>query len=326
MKPCGTNPYNQKSPDAIIHHCRILPIVNIEPIMNRRCSQAVLAMALALGLALGIQRPALALTFMLDFVSSPAQDIFGAQTDVTYFGGFGFSGMSYADIRAATLDAVANDYLDYPTVWENASSPLPIGKQLNLNFAMSLGQTAPVNDDSEYYFMAIGNFLPSAWVTTMPALGQACYACVRNAAGYGPNYSVLNGSIVGSIFTNNIASLAYLAGTNEQRINLIAGTIAHEIGHTLTLDHPSGPLWNPGASSFSLMATGAYPTYMPNAQRVQDRAFSYSEFNQLIAAVGTRDVPVTPVPEADTYAMLLAGLLVLAIATRRKTWMQGIAA
>ena len=306
--------------------------MKIERIMDRLCSQAVLAMALALGLTLGMQRPALALTFMLDFVTSPtidsslvSEDIFGAQTNVTYFGGFGFSGMSYSDVRAATLEAVANDYLDYPSIGENAYSPLPNGKQLNINFEMSLGQIAPSNNDSEYYFMAIGNFLPSYWVPTMSALGQACYACVRDAAGNGPNYSVPNGSIVGSIFTNNIASLAYLAGTNAQRIDLIAGTIAHEIGHTLTLDHPNGQLSNPGASSYSLMATGAYPTYMPNAERVQDRAFSYSEFNQLIKAVGTRDVPVTPVPEADSYAMLLAGLLVLAMATWRKNRPEGFA-
>jgi PEP-CTERM motif len=108
--------------------------------------------------------------------------------------------------------------------------------------------------------------------------------------------------------TDSIASLLSLATNDTQRINLLAGTLSHEIGHSLTLAHPNGMLANPGASSFSLMATGAAPSSMPNAERIKDRDFAYSEFASLIQNVGLRDV-VSPVPEPETYAMMLAGLL-----------------
>jgi PEP-CTERM motif len=76
----------------------------------------------------------------------------------------------------------------------------------------------------------------------------------------------------------------------------------------LTLVHPGAALANPGASAYSLMATGAAPTSMPNNQRILDRDFAYSEFATLIQSVGLRDA-VSPVPEPETYAMMLAGML-----------------
>jgi hypothetical protein len=182
-------------------------------------------------------------------------------------------------------------------------SPLPNGKQLNINFVTSVGLTPPSNGDSEWYFMAIGDANPNQGF-----LGQACLGCVRNSGGVS---GVANGTIFGSTLTDSIAGLLSLATSDAQRINLLAGTVAHEIGHSLTLVHPGSALANPGASTFSVMATGAPPTSMPNIERTKDRAFAYTEFSSLIQSVGLRNV--TPVPETGTTLMLAMGLLVVGL-------------
>ncbi len=251
--------------------------------------------AVTLALGLSTDRPAHALTVLLDFVSGPTTDLFGVGTIPESFASWGFTGMSLNDVREATLDAVMQDYLAYPSVGTNASSPLADGYQLNIRFEWSNGQTAPTNGDTEWYFMAIGDAQPNEGF-----LGQACLGCVRNASGVS---SAANGSIVGSVLTDTISGLLSLATSNEQRINLLAGTVTHEIGHTLNIRHPSGQLPNPGESLWSVMATGASPSLMPSAERVKDRAFAYSEFGLLIQSVG-----VTPIPEPSTWLMLALGL------------------
>jgi hypothetical protein len=268
-------------------------------------------LALGLGLAVAEPRRADALTISLGFVTGPTVDLFGVGTTTANYGAFGFTGMTTPQIESAILGTVFNDYLGYPTIGANASSPLPFGKELNVNFVMASSITAPTNGDSEYYHIAIGNKTGA-----QSFLGQACYACVRDGTGAGPNFGLLNGSIVGSVLVNNIATLAGLAASDAQRINLLAGTVAHEIGHIFGLDHPNGALANPGDSAFSLMATGAAPTSMPNAQRVLDRDFAYSEFDQLIDAIGLRDS--VPVPEPGSIAILALGSVLVALRVRRR--------
>jgi hypothetical protein len=265
--------------------------------------QALLSVALVAGLGMVAPKPAQALTVVLDFVSVATTDQFGVGTLPETFFTWGFTGLNLAGVRAAVLDAVNNDYLNYPTFGANPQSPLPDGKQLNINFVTSVGQTLPGNGDSEWYYMAIGDANPNVGF-----LGQACLGCVRNSSGVS---TVANGTIFGSTLTDTIASLLSLATSDAQRINLLAGTVAHEIGHSLTLVHPVSALPNPGASTFSLMGTGASPTLMPNAERVKDRSFAYTEFSSLIQSVGLRNV--SPVPETGTTLMLTMGLVMLGL-------------
>lgn len=265
-------------------------------------------LALVFGLSVLVPKPADALTFSLSFVSDPTSDIYGVGTTAADFAPFGFVGMSSSLIQANILAAVTDDYLGYAP---GGPSPLPAGKQLNINFVTSSSISPPTGHDPEYFHIAIGT-----GTTGGGFLGQACFECVRTATGVGPYVTSPSGSIVGSVLTDQIASLALSAVSNVQRINLIAGTISHEIGHTLSLPHPSGPSANPGESAFSLMATGAAPSYMPSQERVLDREFSYAEFNQLIAAVGLRDL--VSVPEPSTLVLYLLGSLMVVIGRVRR--------
>jgi PEP-CTERM motif len=282
------------------------------PAQHRRalqiCKSTVVSAAVALSLGLATDRDAQALTVMLDFVNSATTDLFDVGTLPETFATWGFVGMSLADIRTATLTAVQNHYLGYPSFATNALSPLPAGFVLDIKFENSNGLTAPTNGDSEWYYMAIGDANPNQGI-----LGQACLGCVRNTLG---NSSVANGAIFGSTLTDSIASLLALATTNAQRINLLAGTVSHEIGHGLGLPHPSSALPNPGASAFSVMATGAAPTSMPNIERTKERDFAYTEFAQLINNVGV--VAVSPIPEPGTWLMMGLGLVGVGFGARRK--------
>jgi hypothetical protein len=272
------------------------------PLM-RQGKGLLLSMSLAAGLGVAAPKPAQALTVVLDFVSAPTIDQFNVGTLPETFASWGFTGLSLAGVRTAVLNAVTNDYLNFPTVGSNALSPLPNGKQLNINFVTSVGQTPPGNGDSEWYYMAIGDADPNQGF-----FGQACLGCVRNSSGVS---TVANGTIFGSTLTDTISGLLSLATSDAERINLLAGTVAHEIGHSLTLNHPIGALPNPGASTFSLMGTGASPTLMPNGERIKDRSFAYSEFGSLIQSVGLRNVSV--VPESSTSVLLAMGLLALGL-------------
>lgn len=255
-------------------------------------------------------KPAQALTFMINFTPAASTDIWNVTTTPETFASWGFQSLpTLAAIQAMTLTYVNADYLAYPNVAQNPLSTLPVGKELNINFEISVGLTLPTNGDAEYYYINVGDANPN-----QSFLGQACLGCVRNSAGQSTRPV---GSIVGSVLTDSIWSgLGSLASTDAHRMNLLAGTLAHEIGHTLTLPHPTtGPAANPGQSIYSIMATGAAPTSMPNNQRILDRAFAYTEFTQIIGTVGLRDV--SPIPEPSTYGLMALGLAALGLRVRR---------
>ena len=262
---------------------------------------ATLGAALLAAVALTAPQPAQALTIMLNFVTASSTDRNGVTTTPESFASWGFTTLDVNGVRNAVLASVMADYLAYPTSDVNPLSPLPAGRELNIHFEISLGQTTPLNGDPEFFYMNIGDANPN-----VSFLGQACLGCVRNASGVA---TVPVGSIFGSTVTDTIASLLSLATTDEHRINLLAGTAAHEIGHALGLVHPSGQAPNPGQSLWSIMATGASPSLMPSNQRILDRAFAYTEFQTLVTRIGTREV--TPIPEPSTYLMLALGLMAL---------------
>ena len=270
------------------------------------CKKSAIVAAAALSLGLATQK-AEALTVLLNFVGASSVDRNGVGTLPESFASWGFAGMSLTDIRNATLAAVQNHYLGYPSFATNAQSPLPAGFELDIDFEWSNGQTAPVNGDTEWYYMNIGDANPNVGF-----LGQACLGCVRNSSGVS---TVANGTMFGSTLTDSLAGLLSLATSNAQRINLLAGTVTHEIGHGLSLVHPNGQAANPGASLWSVMATGASPSLMPSAERVKDRDFSYTEFSTLIQSVGLR--PVTVVPEPGTWLLMGLGLVAVGVVRRK---------
>jgi hypothetical protein len=78
--------------------------------------------------------PAQALTIVLNVVNGPTTDRAGVGTLPETFASWGFTTMDLDGVRQATLAAVIDHYLGYPTFGTNALSPLPDGKELNINF------------------------------------------------------------------------------------------------------------------------------------------------------------------------------------------------
>jgi hypothetical protein len=278
--------------------------------------QSIVAALFAVSMTVGTSRDAQSLTIVLDFVMGPTTDVFGGDTTTANLAAYGFTGLTNTQVRDATLAAVMIDFHGYPTVGMDPSSPLANGQELDIDFELGFNNfTAPMNGDPEYYYFAIGDATGGETF-----LGQACLGCIRTPVETGPNGGAVSGMTLGSIMTNNIATLAGLATSDEQLINLLVGTISHEIGHALSLNH-NGVAANPGASAYTLMATGGSPFNMPNNQRVLDRSFSYAEFDQLIDAVGVRDEP-TVVPEPGTW-LLFSTALVMGLFARARRGRRG---
>jgi len=282
--------------------------------------------ATALGLALATAPGASALTFVVDFKEAAqglSSDIFGATLGAFDVTGFGFAAGDLGLVTDSVLASLRNDYYGIVTSGINPLSPIPDGQQLDVDFVIGDIGSAPVNGDLEYYYVHVGS---DADGNTF--LGQACLGCVRNSGGAGPNFGVSIGAIVASVLTDNINALAGVGaalttGDLVATTNAITGTLSHEIGHALSLDHcfKAGAITDNGNAP--LMGTGALD--MPNADRIVDREFSFScttpsgtqnSVGQLVSAIGLRDAPAQPMSEPGLVALFGVGLAGMAIRRR----------
>ena len=273
------------------------------------------------------------LTYILDFVD-PGQTIvdpfFGGTFTPFDVTGFGFAASEYDTVTQAVLDTVRSHFYNIPTVSQDSRSPMPDGKQLDINFVIGdLGQPPSIGA-TEYYNAVIGSNAAAGG----GILGVANLSSVRDANGNGPN-AVTSGGHAVSIFSDAINGLGGLSPADLSSLppgsildvigpgsspiyndaltsgnltftrNAIAGTISHEIGHSLSLTHMNlaGSVTPNGTAP--IMGTGAIDT--PNQARIGRREFGYSGFDgengnapifhvqQLMGALGVRDAAVAGV-------------------------------
>ncbi|MGC4030672.1 MAG: hypothetical protein QM754_02830 [Tepidisphaeraceae bacterium] len=265
-----------------------------------------------------------ALTIVVDMKSAAqgnTTDSNGYSVGAFNYAGFGFNTAAQQNaLDSAVLQTLKDDYFNIPTQATLPSSPIPAGFQLNINFVLGDIGTAPGNGDPEYYYAQIGNDLTGSGL-----LGVAGQNQVRNAAG--AHGWAGNGQTTCSIFSGTINGIGGLSPTNALTSGsltysqyAIAGTLAHEIGHNLSLSHiskanslqPSGALG--GTNLPPIMGTGAID--LPNIDRIGPREFSLSGFEgaapraqiaQLVTAVGLRAIPEPSL--LATAAFAAAGLL-----------------
>jgi len=271
-----------------------------------------------------------ALTFVLDFWETSQgayTDSFG--NDITAFDvtGFGFDTSAYDVVTNAVLGQVQNHYYGIPTVGTDALSSIPDGQQLAIDFVIGDVGTAPSNGATEYYYTVIGGS-----TTPETPLGIGWLSAARDASG-APNGGFAVGDQLSSVYSDNINGLGGLtpadigsdhvhgddhthdtdlaiAGDNTAlqdaltsgnltfTRNALGGTISHEIGHNLSLEHLNAagavtPSGNP-----PIMGTGALD--LSNQARIGPREFAYTGQNgeegnatqthvqQLVDALGTR--------------------------------------
>jgi hypothetical protein len=233
-----------------------------------------------------------ALTFVLDFNDANQEntsDIFG--TEVTDFNvnSYGFAPTEFDLVTNSILDKVESHFYDIPTesnYFGATTSPIPDGQELDIDFEIGeINAFTPSDGDSDYYFVQIG----SAVSNEVTSLGQAGLNTARSSNG--TVNSFFQRRVVGSVFTDNIVNLRGLTPSNtlktgnlEATTNAIAGTLSHEIGHTLSLNH----VYKGQSETFGnvppLLGTGALD--LPNSDRINDRAFSFSAKTE-----GSRDEP-----------------------------------
>ena len=254
--------------------------------MNRSITSAIAIILLLTAIVGAPLKRANALTFVIDF--DPIITFQGNTMSAFDVTPYGFVAGQRDTVISSIMTELRNDF-------HNIVSPsIPSGMQLAINFVE--GSTsdggATANGDAEYYYIAVGNGNGST------PLGEAFLNGVNV---FGP------GNMLGAIYTDEIFTSIYNAngtpGDLFQTTHAIEGTLAHEIGHTLNLEHCvfSSSVTPNGLDP--LMASGA--TGLPNASRVTNREFSTScnisggtqtSIDLLVSNVGLEDTPVVPEP------------------------------
>lgn len=230
-----------------------------------------------------------ALTFVLDFNGTSqanTSDVFDIQVgdfDVT---DYGFAASEFNTVTNAVLTEVKSHYQNIPDITENALSPFAAGKQLDINFVIGNLGTAPSNGDSEYYFMQIGDFAAdprNVLGGSTGVLGLAAYEAARTNTGqsnqFGFTQTELKNFAVGSIFSDRINNLGGVGtvlktGNLAATVNAISGTLSHEIGHALSLEHLYKEQSVTPSGAPPIMGTGALD--LPNSDRILDREFAFT--------------------------------------------------
>lgn len=258
-------------------------------------------------------------TVVLDF-KAPGRpntfDIFGfeiATLDVT---DYGFAASDFDDVVQSVYCAVLSDVFGIPASDVVPGSPMPPLEELDLAVVIGEIGVPPSNGASEYYYIQIGSGVGAG------PLGVAGLNTVRDENG-NPS-TIRNGSIVASVFTDNINGLSNLSPANaltsgnlDFTTNAIAGTTSHELGHTVSLLHLNVAASLTPTGLDPLMATGAID--LPNQARIFDREFAISGFNnqdggaaqfhvqQLIGALDTRPAtnPSCDPPQCLTFCSAL---------------------
>ncbi|HQR09034.1 MAG TPA: PEP-CTERM sorting domain-containing protein [Gemmatales bacterium] len=262
------------------------------------------------------------LTIVFDFkpTGSPNTTAITGDTISTFnFSAFGFpnDAANFATLTASITNEVRNIYYGLPTNNVDSRSPIPINTQLRIDFVQGTIGQPPSNGATEYYYAQIGTGVSGP---SIGALGVAQLNAVRTSSGTHPG-GVANHAIVASVFANNIQGLGSLTPSNALTTgNLafstyaLAGTLAHEIGHTLSLSHmnKAGSITPTGLPP--IMGTGALD--LPNQDRIGPREFAYSGFDgensnaarahvqQLVNALGVRTVP-------EPMTMSLIGIVII---------------
>ncbi|MEM7313219.1 MAG: hypothetical protein AAF497_08710, partial [Planctomycetota bacterium] len=183
--------------------------------------------------------------------------------------------------------------------FQGIASGLPSGEQLKIEFELGdIGDT-PMNGSNDYYYVQVG----TAADNTSTILGQAFLGAARTSLGV-PVTPV--GSVFGSVFTDNIQTMTGFTPSNaltSGNVNFtalaIANTLAHEIGHGVSLNHINtiGTITPTGLPP--VMGTGAIDATAqdqidPNefsVQGINDELLGVVQrhIDQLEGAIGTHD-------------------------------------
>ena len=220
------------------------------------------------------------LTIVVDFNESfqpTTSDIFGNNVSTFNVASYGFSQNQVELVKAAIMEKIQDDYFQ-----ELVGTPASEGgTELSLNLIEGdIG--IPPAGITEYYFVQVGTGLVGPHTAF---LGVAGSSVVRNSAGLGPNSGIDVGDVVGSVFTDEIRQLCCLSpfnalssGNLEFTANAIAGTLSHEIAHTLSLSHINSAMSiQPTSGAAPIMGTGAID--LVNQQRITNREFSLVGLN-----------------------------------------------
>ena len=242
------------------------------------------------------------LTIVVDFKSSAqpnTTDVFGNTVSSFDLSTYGFNSSQEAQVLDAIFAEVIED------CFTELLGTVANQNDMALDFNIIRGEigTAPAGV-GEFYFIQVGSIVSGP---QNGALGVAAF--IRDANGNNPNSGLVEcGDVIGSVFTNTLQQLtnitpadALSSGDLELTTNAITGTLAHEIGHMVSLSHINvANSVQPTPGRVPIMGTGAID--LLNQFRLTDSEFSLSGFNaqdnnaavfqiqQMVDAVGLRPI------------------------------------